>query len=182
MSKRFSSNLLTDEETDKLFCVVSKKYRLKKLLLKASATCESSLDERAYRYEPEFFRRYLADKPEWKDQDPAIVSASYGLFQIMWTTAWYLGFRGTQEDLWNPVINANLGAKLLRQLLDEVAKEGVCNTYFELSPITVALCRYNGGNRNNPAPDGTLRNKKYSDRVMRTFEELKKKEIECSDL
>jgi hypothetical protein len=179
--KKFASNTLDDESLDKLFCVMANKYKLKKLLLKADALCESSLDEHAYRYEPGFFRRYLADKPEWKDQDPAVVSASYGLFQIMWTTAWYLGFRGTQDDLWNPVINAELGGKLLRKLLDEVVAEKVCDNNFWLSPIMVALARYNGGQRDNPSVAGALRNQKYVDRVMKTWQELKVKEAECVD-
>jgi hypothetical protein len=181
MSKKYASNTLDDESLDKLFCVTANKYKLKKLLLKAIAICESSLDEHAYRYEPEFFRRYLADNPEWKDKDPAIVSASHGLYQLMWTTAWHLGFRGTQDDLWNPVINTELAGKLLRRLLDEVDADGICERHFELSPISVVLSRHNGGNRDNPSADGKLRNQKYVDKVMRTWNELKIKEAECAD-
>jgi len=179
MSRKYASNSLDDQELDKLFCVVAKKWKLKRLLLKGMAICESSLAEREYRYEPAFFRRYLADKPEWKDQDPAIVSASYGLFQIMWTTAYWLGFRGTQEDLWNPVINTELAGKLLRKLLDEVIADTLCDKYFWLSPITIALARYNGGNKANPDEHGNLRNQKYVNRVISEWEKLKLKEEEC---
>jgi len=179
MSRKYASNTLDDESTDKLFCTVAKRWKLKRLLLKAVAICESSLDEHAYRAEPGFFRRYLADKPEWNTQDPAIVSASYGLFQIMWTTAWALGFRGTQDDLWNPVINAELAGKLLRKLLDEVIADKVCDRFFWLSPISVCLSRYNGGNRGNPDDKGVLRNQKYVNRVMSEWEKLRVKEEEC---
>lgn len=171
---------LSAEDRDKLFCMNAKKYRLKRLLLKAVAMRESSLNERAYRFEPGFWERYLKDKPEWKDQDPKIVSASYGLMQLMWTTAWGLGFRGTQEDLWNPVYNIELGAKLIRKILDSITTPEMAE-YFWLSPIAIALARYNGGARDNPDMSGELRNGQYAMNVLGTWEKLKKTEKECTD-
>ena len=58
----------------------------------------------AYRYEAEFFLRYLATKPEWKDRDPHEVAASFGLMQVMFPTAVELGFTGEPWDLFNPRI------------------------------------------------------------------------------
>jgi soluble lytic murein transglycosylase-like protein len=181
MSKKISTNTLSDEDHDKLFCLNGKKYGIKKLLLKAVAGVESSFDERAYRFEPGFWAKYMKDKPEWKGRDPAIVSASYGLCQLMWSTAWTLGFRGTQEDLWNPVINIELAAKLLSVLRGKVKKAGVLDKFPALFEWDVVLCLYNGGTTGNPSEDGKLRNQKYADRVMTTFYDLKKKERECDD-
>lgn len=87
-----------DIDLDKVFCMVSKKNRIEKLWLKAIAIVESNLDPKAYRFEPGFWERYLKNNPEWSDKDPKRVSASYGVMQLMYTTAWLLGFRGEPED------------------------------------------------------------------------------------
>ena len=166
---------------DQLFCNMSKKYRLKKLLLKSVAICESALDARAYRFEPAFWSRYLKNNPEWKDRDMNEVSASYGLFQLMYTTAHQMGWRGSGEDLYNPVYNAELGAKFIRMLLDKVAENGLSVKFWWLSPIEISLARYNGGRTGNPDSEGKLRRKVYSDKVLRVWTDLKKKEKECDD-
>lgn len=171
---------LGPKELDKLFCLYGKRYAIKKLLLKAVAEVESGFNQTAYRYEPGFWKKYLADNPEWKNQDPAVVSASYGLFQLMWTTAWSLGFRGTQEDLWNPVINIELGAKLLRVLIDKVRKRQAWEGS-RLWDIEIALACYNGGTTGNPDEKGNLRNQRYVDRVLEAYVSLRKKEKECVD-
>jgi soluble lytic murein transglycosylase-like protein len=168
------------KELDKLFCLYGKKYGIKKLLLKAVATAESAMNQTAYRFEKGFWDKYLKDNPEWMYQDQSIVSASYGLFQLMWTTAWGLGFRGTQEDLWNPVFNVELGAKLLRQLIDKVRTK-LAWTGNRLWDMEIALACYNGGTAGNPDIKGNLRTQKYVDRVMNIYYELKKKESECPD-
>ncbi len=171
---------LGPKELDKLFCLYGKKYGIKKLLLKAVAEVESGFNQTAYRYEPGFWAKYMKDKPEWAGQDPAVVSASYGLFQLMWTTAASLGFKGTQEDLWNPVINIELGAKLLRVLIDKVRKRAAW-TNSRLWDIEIALACYNGGNFGNPDEKGNLRNQRYVDRVLDAYVLLKRKEKECVD-
>jgi hypothetical protein len=183
MSKRFSSNTLSDEETDKLFCVMGRKYGVKKLLLKSVSLIESSLDERAFRAEPGYWQRnkekILAKFPELDGRDLAEVSSSFGLMQLLFTTAWGLGFRGTGEDLYNPVINVELGAKLLDQLRTKARGFGVLAKFPSLIEWEVILCLYNGGATGNPDDKGKLRNQKYADKVMRTFYDLKKKEMDC---
>ncbi len=171
---------LGPKELDKVFCIVAKKYALKKLLLKAVAEVESGMNQTAYRYEPGFWAKYMKDNPEWKDKDPSVVSASYGLCQLMWSTAWGLGFRGTQEDLWNPVINVELGGKLLRVLIDKVRKRAAW-TDSRLWDIEIALACYNGGAFGNPDEKGNLRNQRYVDRVLDAYVLLKRKEKECVD-
>lgn len=152
-------------DLDLIFCTIAKKYRLEKNLLKAMATIESSGDARAYQYEPKFFEQVLSLQDAWKDKDPKIVSASYGLFQIMFTTAWQLGFRGQAEDLYNPVINTELGAKLLRQLKIRVRT----TPNIHLWPLDIALARWHGGSMGNPGADGLLQDQPYVNKVLGVY-------------
>jgi soluble lytic murein transglycosylase-like protein len=168
-------------EYDKIFCVAGKRYNVKKLLLKSIAICESSLDPKAYRFEPLYWERYMKDKPEWADKDPKVVSASYGLFQVMYPVAVALGFVGSPEELCDPMTNALLAAKLMRQLIDKVVKARVCDQFYWLAPLHVSICRYNGGGWKNPDESGVLRNQKYLRKVLKQWGELKKVEAECSD-
>jgi soluble lytic murein transglycosylase-like protein len=182
-------------ELDKLFCVEARKYRLAKgkLLLKAIATCESSLQERAYRFEPALFQIMKGQDPYWADKDAAIVSASYGYMQILFTTAWSMGmrpdnwktmthqdFQAFAEKLYDPPVNIDLGAKLIRQNLDGVYATQACGC-FRVTPIGVALARYNGGSRGNPDENGDLRNFKYVSKVFMFWDRLKLAEKECDD-
>ena len=162
-------------DLDLIFCTIAKKYRLEKTLIKAMAIVESALDVRAYRYEPMFWERYLKNNDAWKDKDPKIVSASYGLMQLMFTTAWQLGFRGQAEDLYNPVINVELGSKLMRQLIAVINS----SSNISLWPFDIALARYNGGSRGNPQADGSLRNQSYVDKVKAAYWDLRGKKEEC---
>jgi len=162
-------------DLDLIFCTIAKKYRLEKTLIKAMAIVESALDVRAYRHEPMFWERYLKNNNSWKNKDSKIVSSSYGLMQLMFTTAWQLGFRGQAEDLYNPVINIELGAKLMRQLIDGVRS----SLNKRLWPFDIALARYNGGSRGNPSGNGTLRNQSYVDKVKDVYWVLREKKEEC---
>jgi hypothetical protein len=168
---------------DKMFCVAGKKWNIKKLLLKAIAINESSLDPKAYRFEAMFWDNYLANNPEWKDKDPKIVSASHGICQIMFTTAWSLGLTGeiekVRDDLLDPSINIMLAAKLMRLLIDKSIKKEYADKYYWLSNAQIACAMFNGGSRGNPAEDGTLRNQKYVRKIFKTWGELKRLEKEC---
>ena len=173
-------------DLDKLFCLNARKYKLEKLWLKALAIIESNLNPRAYRYEQNFWEKYLKNHPDWKDRDPKIVSASWGIGQIMFTTAWALGLRtqpdeAMAEDLCNPVINIELYAKLLRQNLDKLQKDRIKLKFSWLDMFAAALSRYNGGSPGNPDDKGWLRNQHYVDNVTAKWFELKEKEQECAD-
>lgn len=175
--------MISKKVLDGIVCVTGARYNLPPLLVKSICYCESSFNERAFRHEPAFWTNYLRNNPEWKDKDPAIVSSSYGLMQLMWTTAWALGFRGTQEDLWKPDTNVDLGCKLLRQLIDKVIETVPSKQYPWLSPLDIALARYNGGKTKNPNVEpvlpldryGNIRNKKYVVRVLKTWDEFSAK-------
>jgi soluble lytic murein transglycosylase-like protein len=94
----------------------------------------------------------------------------------MYTTAWALGFRGSGEDLYEPVYNVELGARLLKKLIEKASPP-----IGHLWPVEIALARYNGGSLGNPGSEGKLRNQKYVNRVLLTWAELVKKEKECDD-
>ena len=89
------------------------------------------------RYEPGFQRRYLQGKPQWeqlaKQHGWQAVSSSYGKFQIMYPTAVELGFKGTPQQLADPVINRQLFEKKFTR---DFQKTG---------SLQGALLRYNGG-------------------------------------
>ncbi len=80
----------------------------------ATISTESSGNPKAYRYEPDFYDRYIKNKNRWKDnpfyESPKRISASYGLMQIMYTTAYSVGFRGNPEDLHDPETNIDVGS------------------------------------------------------------------------
>jgi soluble lytic murein transglycosylase-like protein len=106
-------------------------------LLEALILTESSGLTNAYRFEPDFHRRYLAGKKEWEGKNPRRVSASYGLCQVMFPVAVELGFIGEPEDLFSPVVGIEYGAK---KLAAELA--------WAKGNVDQALASYNGGRGN----------------------------------
>lgn len=152
-------------DLDKIFCINAKKYKLSKILLKSVAMVESAMDPHAYRFEPEFWENYLKEHPLWSEKVPEKVSASYGLMQLMYTTAWELGFRDEPEELYNPVYNVELGAKLLRRHLNKMKGIQNIEPYIAHWPWGIALAWYNRGRKNNPDVTGKLKNPEYLDKV-----------------
>lgn len=169
--------LLSSDEINKLFCIYSKKWGVERAILKAVAVVESSMNQMARRHEPVFWEKYKHKFPELADRDPEEVSTSYGLMQIMYTTAYGMGFRGPGIELYNPVINIGYGARLLNRLLNEIVYE----PWYRHLPMTIALCRYNGGSYKNPDKDGSLRTFSYSQKVVKAYAEIRAKENGCGE-
>jgi len=63
-------------------------------LVAAVVEQESSGWASAFRYEPDFFDRYLKNNPAYANRNPREVSASYNLMQTMYTTAVEHGYDG----------------------------------------------------------------------------------------
>lgn len=179
-------------ELHAIFCKNQREFQINRTTLKAIAQVESSWQPRAYRFEPELFKRLKEKDPYWADKDPSIVSASYGYMQVLFTTAWVLGlkpanwkklthaeFQELAESLYDPATSVMLAAKLLRQLLNKIWADGVPQKYEGISAMDIALARYNGGSWKNPDEHGGLRNQKYVNKVWRAHEELKPKETGC---
>jgi soluble lytic murein transglycosylase-like protein len=119
----------------------ARRYALDPDLLEALVLTESEGLTNAYRFEPNFWRTYLAGKPEWEGKNPHRVSASYGLCQVMFPVAVEQGFQGAPEDLFSPVIGLEYGAKtLLKQVI------------WANGNIDQALAAYNGGRKGNEKP------------------------------
>lgn len=126
-------------------------------LVQAVALVESSGLTHAYRFEPAFWDRYLHDKPEWDGANPARVSASYGLMQVMFPVAVEHGMPRSDppEYLFVPLIGLDYGCRVLAARLA-----------WAQGDVSAALASYNGGKGGN-APGGPLRNQAYVDRVRR---------------
>lgn len=75
----------------------SKTYNVPESWIRAVIQVESSWNPRAYRYEAK------------------INDASYGLMQLLSSTAYNLGHTGTVNDLYDPFTNIMLGTKLLAE-------------------------------------------------------------------
>jgi len=86
-------------------------------LVQAVVEQESSYRWFAYRFEPAFYTRYLAHLPAYADRDPREVAASYGLMQVMFTTAIEDGFTGEPWDLFRPNVALDNGCRHLATLL-----------------------------------------------------------------
>ena len=170
---------------DDIFADVANLHRTNSRILKAIVKVESSFLPRAYRFEPAFYKTLCVKDPYWIGKDQSVVSASYGLAQIMFTTAWSMGmrpanwksmkpfeFQALAEGLYDPETNITYESRLVRALLDQVWKQGLPNTWEHISAYDFVFARYNGGSVGNPRDDGTLRNQSYVDRVWRAYDEV----------
>lgn len=80
---------------------------------------------------------------------------SLGVCQIKLSTAQWLGFKGTKEQLMNPDLNAKYSAKYIRYQLNRYKN------------VTKAIISYNHGNAKH------LTRTKYSDKVIKKWRQLK---------
>lgn len=144
-------------------------YKIDEKLIRAIIQTESSWKVYAFRREPNFWNRYwvniknlFAVTPEKDEQwlsSPDIVSSSYGLMQLMLTTAMELGFRYEYPfELFDPATNIKWGCALLKKLYDR---------YGDWQD---AVSAYNQGN-NRKNLDGTYKNQKYVETVLTYWKE-----------
>lgn len=148
---------------DDMFRAVGAEERIEPWLLKAIAIKESSLVPYAYRFgrgERRFYKRRIEGRSDWTGHcyyaRPEIIAASWGLMQLLYTTAILVGFprEGHPWDLMDNVReNIRYGARWFR------AKR---ETYGHDSP---ALAAYNAGSANY-ADSGTFQNQWYVDKVL----------------
>ena len=131
----------------------AKPYGLDPDLLEALVIVESSGRADAFRYEPGYYARYLANNPAYEGKNPRRVASSYGLCQVMYPTALQYGFRRDAEPemLFLPGVNLDLGARILSNLL---ARYG--------GNVESALQAYNGG----PGNVGSAATVAYSRKVL----------------
>ena len=79
----------------------ARKYHLDPRLIFATIMTETNGNPLSYRFEPQ------------------LNDASYGLGQLLYTTAQSLGFTGQPEELYDPSINIDFIARYYKRLLDE---------------------------------------------------------------
>lgn len=98
---------------------IAAQHRLDSDLVEAVCLVESSGRTSAYRYEPQFWLRYMAKNPRWDGAIPERVSASYGLLQCMYPVALELGMpaQDPPEYLFVPVYGLQYGCRKLREVL-----------------------------------------------------------------
>jgi len=153
---------------------VSAEYDLDADLVHAMCLVESSGNTRAYRYEPAYFLRYMCKDARWNDADPRVVSASYGLMQVMYQVAIEFGFAPTDtpEQLYIPLIGVTYGCKVLAERIRWTNKAAP-----DLSVDTrlrAALASYNGGKGGNAADHQPDRNARYAAKVLRVLADVRK--------
>ncbi len=150
------------------------KHGLDPDLVAAVVDQESNGWASAYRYEPDFFDRYLKNNPLYADRNPREVSASYGLMQIMYPTAVDAGFSGQPWELFAPTVNLEWGCRVLSGLM-RWARSLYTGLSSEASGVVTrsALAAYNGGKGKN-APTGVLRNRAYADEVLMRYAKIKR--------
>ncbi len=143
-------------------------------LVAALVEAESNGWASAFRYEPDFWTRYLAHNPRYKDRNPREVSASYGLCQVMYPTAVDHGFTGEPWELFAPTVSLEYGCRVLAKLMAWARAQYTGLASKEAVSVTrAALASYNGGKGGND-PNGPLRNREYVDRVMEKYDRIRK--------
>lgn len=139
--------------------IMADRHELSADLIEAVCMVESSGETHAYRYEQGFWDRYMKGKPEWDGANPSRVSASYGLMQVMFSTAVDHGMARTEppEYLFVPLIGLEYGCRVLARRLRHWAE----------GDLRAALASYNGGTTTDNAPGvHPKRNEAYVNKVM----------------
>lgn len=147
---------------------IAARYSLAPDLVEAIVVIESSGQTDAFKFEPGYWRRYCAGKPEWESWIPRRVASSYGLLQCMYPTALLNGWEGEPEELFLPDVGLNAGCARLRYLLD-------WSMTFDATPearLSAALAAYNGGQLLNKPTDHPLRNQSYVVKVRRAWTKI----------
>lgn len=121
---------------------------------------ESSGKPSAYRFEPKYWERYCKGHKVFGAGLPIRIAASYGLMQVMYPTAYALGFRGEPEELFIPKLSLLYGVRLMAD-----------NLKWGEGSIDAALASYNGGKtKDNLVPP--YRNGVYIAKVKRHLADI----------
>lgn len=153
--------------------VAAKEHGLDPDVVEAMVLQESAGNTDAFRFEPDFWNRYLKGKPEWAGKNPRRVSSSYGLMQIMFPVALEDGMAvGTPpEMLFIPEVGLKAGCTRLQKLM-VWADTG----WPAVSPDArqmAALAAYNGGRGGNTPADSPPRNGTYARQVLAKLADLR---------
>jgi soluble lytic murein transglycosylase-like protein len=121
-------------------------------VVEAMVRTESSGKAHAYRFEPGYWDKYCKTHPLFRHGVPDRIAASYGLMQVMYPTAYALGFRDEPEALFVPQQSLLYGVRVMAE-----------NLAWSKGALDPALAAYNGGrikrNLQPPYANGTYINK-----------------------
>ena len=155
------------------FAAALRAYPVEPELLMALVIQESGCNPKARRHEPGYQARYVTGNPRWNKAralgwtDEALAT-SWGLTQVLGTTAWALGWHyppDAEGGITDPAANLRLGAKYLKQQLARYR-----NVY-------EALLAYNGGHGAVLAyRAGNCYNCRYADNVLALRDRIKRGE------
>lgn len=125
---------MTYTATTPLVLQVCTLFDLRPDILAAQIEAESSGDPFAFRYEPEFYERYIDNHPHALGyRFGPLAACSYGLLQVLLETAVEHGFDGPAQQLFDPRVGLTFGAKYLKHCLTLAAGD-----------YRLALEKYNG--------------------------------------
>lgn len=134
------------------------------ILVEAVVVQESAGNTDAFRFEPNFYNRYIKPKGLFSGQNPRRVSSSYGLMQLMYPVAVELGYTGSPEGLFLPDNGLRWGCRKLQALTAWAATFPLATPAQRTSAI---LASYNGGmGDNKPTQSIPLRNQAYATQVL----------------
>lgn len=156
--------------------VAAAKWALDPLLVEAIVVQESGGNTDAFRFEPDYWNRYLKGNPRYAKLNPRRVSSSYGLMQVMYTRV--LEDKVADDDVWEPELlfipenGLDIGCGMFAELL------AWAKTLAPVAGVTVehiALAAYNGGRGgNDPNKNLPLRNGVYAKQVLAKYALLQK--------
>lgn len=160
------------------------KWGLDPLLVAAVCWQESGFNTDAFRFEPDFFNRYMKGNPRYAGLNPRRVSSSYGLMQCLYCRI--LEDAVADNDAWDPellFIPANgldIGCGFLHALSVWASGLAVTTEQFAKEPRLyelIALAAYNGGKGgNDPTKNWPLRNGVYAKSVLALYVQLQKEQ------
>jgi len=141
------------------------KHGLDPNLVEALVLQESAGNTDAFRFEPNFWNRYLKNNLLYKGRNPRRVSSSYGLMQVMFPVAVEDGLDSAAppETLFVPERGLEAGCRRLAKLL--AWAKGFPGTTAE-QQLWAALASYNGGRGGNEPGSPVLRNGIYARQVL----------------
>lgn len=149
--------------------VAATKWGLDPLLVEAIVVQESSGNTDAFRFEPDFWNRYLKGNPKYRHLNPRRVSSSYGLMQTMYSRI--LEDKVGDNDAWAPELlfipenGLDIGCGFFAELLSWAKSPAV--TKVNVDPVLVALAAYNGGRGgNDPNKNWPLKCGAYAREVL----------------
>lgn len=139
-----------ENDFDAFFLASGARWNVPVPLLKALTAVESEFSPRAIRQEPQLKPVNIPGLEQGGD-------ASRGLMQLLYRTAWALGYHGAADGLYDPKTNIDLGAKYFGDLLAAAVNNGY--------GIGAAVSSYNAGGSADRYGDGKRSTSRKDGRV-----------------